>query len=403
MTATQPGSDRAAGAAAAAEVAFITELWTLYAVGLSATMLRTYARVRAVGVRGLRADDYFVWVGILFYTAQSALGHEVGHAANGSANNGMSETQRESLDPNSDEYMKRVLGSKIQVAGWSTYVCLMTSLKISMLFFLTRLMFGLGRSFQLRICIGFILVITTFITCLVSIFAFCRPFRNYWAIYPDPGRSCQAAISLPIVWSTFATNVSTDIYLIMIPIPILWQSSLALSKKIASTVVLGAGIFVLVCAVLKSAFILADPINGAQLAGSWGTREAFVAVMTTNLPMIFPLIKRWLRPLLPKQLSASPKVEKSPEGFRTIGGGGPGAEARRRPASANALTGLSCSASEELVADETKKEQEQEDILHPGEITDIEAGASSRRPSLVPGSDDAEQKAWTQLEHDSRK
>ncbi|XWW95950.1 hypothetical protein V2A60_003919 [Cordyceps javanica] len=106
----QPTPDQAAATAAAAEAAFrkfTTELWTLYTVGLSATVLRTYARIRAVGLWGLRADDYFVWVGILFYTAQSTLGYNIGHAADGLANNGMTDAQRAALDPDSDEYMKR--------------------------------------------------------------------------------------------------------------------------------------------------------------------------------------------------------------------------------------------------------------------------------------------------------
>lgn len=71
MSVTQPTTDQmavTAAAAAAAETAFhkfTTELWTLYAVGLSSTMLRTYARIRAVGLRDLRPDDYFVWVGVV--------------------------------------------------------------------------------------------------------------------------------------------------------------------------------------------------------------------------------------------------------------------------------------------------------------------------------------------------
>lgn len=36
----------------------------------------------------------------------------------------------------------------------------------------------------------------------------------------------------------------------------LWGSQLKLLKKIAATIVLGAGVFVLVCATLKSAFVL---------------------------------------------------------------------------------------------------------------------------------------------------
>jgi len=36
----------------------------------------------------------------------------------------------------------------------------------------------------------------------------------------------------------------------------LWRSSLKMPKKIASTIVLGSGVFVLVCATLKSVFVL---------------------------------------------------------------------------------------------------------------------------------------------------
>lgn len=32
-------------------------------------------------------------------------------------------------------------------------------------------------------------------------------------------------------------------------------------------------------------------MNGAQLAGSWAVRETFVAVVTTNLPMLSPIIQ----------------------------------------------------------------------------------------------------------------
>lgn len=69
-TSTSAASPASAAAAAAAQEAaakafqeVTIEIWTLYAVALSATLLRTYARVRAVGFKGLRADDYFVWAG----------------------------------------------------------------------------------------------------------------------------------------------------------------------------------------------------------------------------------------------------------------------------------------------------------------------------------------------------
>ena len=86
--------------------------------------------------------------------------------AHGFANSGMTDAQREALsvndpeyyqryvthaihieDPNgSQEYQKlipigihRVVGSKIQVAGWVTYMTLINTLKLSMLAFYVRL------------------------------------------------------------------------------------------------------------------------------------------------------------------------------------------------------------------------------------------------------------------------
>ncbi|KAJ2893054.1 hypothetical protein MKZ38_009074 [Zalerion maritima] len=363
---TNSASAEEAAAAAAAEAAFhksTVTSWTLYSIGVLVTVLRTYARVVAVGFKNLRADDYLVWVAIIFYSVQSTLAYEVGNLAFGLANNGMTDAERAALSPSDPEYEFRIIGSKIQVAGWTIYSTLMCCLKLSMLIFYIRLTEGLGHRYRIPIYVGFALVIGTYIATVATVFGACRPFDKYWQISPDPGNVCQAAISKPIIWSSFAANVSTDIYLILIPIPLLWESGLRLLKKIALTFVLGAGIFVLVCAILKSVFVLVDPVHGAQLAGEWGTREAFVAVVTTNLPMIFPLLRIWLGPLIPSVLRSSQKAYiKTPTGFRTIGGGGgggnPSYSGRNRrggPPSANPITAnMTFTESEERMMNDVK-------------------------------------------------
>jgi hypothetical protein len=70
------------------------------------------------------------------------------------------------------------------------------------------------------------------------------------------------------------------------------------------------------------------------LAAEWGTRETFIAIVTTNLPMIFPLLKTWLSPFLPSSLrsSSNNKAYKSPgSGFVSIGGGGASSRNRQGP------------------------------------------------------------------------
>ncbi|CAI6336694.1 unnamed protein product [Periconia digitata] len=316
------------------------ELWTLYAFGISFTILRTYARITAVGWRELRADDYLIWFAMLIYTTQCTLGYNVGLLARGLANNGMTDEERSALLPDDPEYGWRVTGSKIQVAGWTTATCLLWTLKMCMAIFYLRLTNGL-KQYATRIHIVMGMIIGTWVMVIMTIYLSCRPFHHYWQISPDPGNLCYPAVSKSIVWMMFVTNVVTDIALLLIPIPMLWQSSLRRLKKVASTLVLSAGIFVVVCAALKSIYVIVDPVNGGILAAQWGTRETFVAVVTTNLPMIFPLLRNFLAPYIQSSVrsSSNQKAYKNPgSGFVTIGGGGASKGASSRQRSANPIT-----------------------------------------------------------------
>lgn len=46
-----------------------------------------------------------------------------------------------------------------------------------------------------------------------------------------------------------------------------------------------------------------NPVTGAQQAGQWAVRETFVAVICTNAPVISPLLRKWLTPILGTMLS----------------------------------------------------------------------------------------------------
>lgn len=114
---------------------------------------------------------------------------------------------------------------------------------------------GLGV-YQKRIYLAMILIAITFVAVILTIYLSCRPFYRYWQINPDPGNVCQPAISKPILWVSFVTNVSTDTFLFFIPIPMLWKSSLRLYKKVAATLVLSAGVLIIICATLKSIYVI---------------------------------------------------------------------------------------------------------------------------------------------------
>lgn len=51
-------------------------------------------------------------------------------------------------------------------------------------------------------------------------------------------------------------NVTTDLYLISIPLPMLWGSMLKPLKKMGLMLIFGSGFFVITCALLRSVLML---------------------------------------------------------------------------------------------------------------------------------------------------
>jgi hypothetical protein len=120
-----------------------------------------------------------------------------------------------------------------------------------------------------------------------------------------------------------------------------------------------------------------DPVNGPQLAGSWGIREAFVAVMTTNLPMIFPLLRTLLAPIFGKAFASTGKKSsyKSPAAFQTIGGGPGGSSSygqnyRRHDPHSALNTNFTLNGSEERIVDNNVKMQDMKTLAVESSVSD---------------------------------
>ncbi|KAL2366423.1 hypothetical protein RJZ56_000682 [Blastomyces dermatitidis] len=312
MSLPPPSDPAAAAAAAAAEAAFhsfSTEAWTLLAVAILVTGIRTYARVTAVGFKGLQPDDYLVLVGATFYTIETALAYSVGNVAKGLANNGMTDEQRAALSPGSPEHRLRLQNPDMRVDVLWDIAMVAQSVAAGALHEIDDV--------------------------------------------------CQPAISNQIIWVFLGLNVTTDMYLLSIPIPMLWQSSIKPLKKVGLTILFSGGLLVMACAVLRVVMIVIDPVNGAQSAGSWAVRETFVAVVTTNLPMIFPLMKRWLSSvfgsLITSMRSSKRTGNETPKDLRTFGGSSGFNSSNRRgrgPPTANPIPNTTFSESEERIIEE---------------------------------------------------
>jgi len=140
----------------------------------------------------------------------------------------------------------------------------------------------------------------------------------------------------------------------------LFRANMPKVKKIALICLFCCGLFVTMAAVLRVVFIVTvgpncppitgfrsapnsvkqDQQNGALLAGSWAVRETFVAVITTNLPMLFPLFKRWLSPLVSSISSSVGKGSKDSSRPPTLETFGKKAVRARPPRSVNHITNV---------------------------------------------------------------
>jgi hypothetical protein len=96
-----------------------------------------------------------------------------------------------------------------------------------------------------------------------------------------------------------------------------------------------------------------DPVNGAQLAGGWAVRETFVANVTTNLPMVYPLLTIIFGPCIGNFLSSMRSTNKhrdSAHGTKSLVsyGNDTGYHSSKGPRS-NPMTNVTFSESEERI------------------------------------------------------
>jgi hypothetical protein len=95
--------------------------------------------------------------------------------------------------------------------------------------------------------------------CLMEILFFtvwCRPFHNYWSV-PAANPQCSTYHDHLIVNTVF--NISSDLLMLCIPLPILIRAQLPLRKKLILCIVFSMGVFVIISAVLSKYYSFSLP------------------------------------------------------------------------------------------------------------------------------------------------
>lgn len=126
----------------------------------------------------------------------------------------------------------REIGSRLVLAARIFYAAYIWIAKLTVLEFLKRIIGkSWAKSYEAGLRYIYAFLVLTFIAVVVGTLAECQPFHQYWQVVPDPGPKCREGLVQLIVMGV--CDMVSDVVLIVFPIPLVWQSSMPVSKKIS--------------------------------------------------------------------------------------------------------------------------------------------------------------------------
>jgi hypothetical protein len=105
---------------------------------------------------------------------------------------------------------------------------------------------------------------------------------------PTPNPQCDTAINHLITNAVF--NISSDVIMLALGIPMFARIQLPLSKKIPLVGIFSLGAFVVVAAVLNKYYSFTAPFDDDWVF--WYVRESATAIIVANLPFVWLLYRR---------------------------------------------------------------------------------------------------------------
>ncbi|CCD43514.1 hypothetical protein BofuT4_P011900.1 [Botrytis cinerea T4] len=270
----------------------VVEAWTCWAIAVVFIAVRISARVSNLGWRQLKLDDGLMFAALFAYTAEATSSYYLVARWLGYSNGGMTGIERQTLDPNSLEWLYRVNGAKTHIWNWVTYISLMWLLKACWITYYARLISAAEKRSLRRITVGYVVLGVTYLSAILVVFCKCMPLKKQWQIYPDPG--------------------ITHMYIMAIPLPtILSTKGMLPYQKLFLLVLYSGGFLVTVFGILRCVSIL-TALGTARSSGQWSLRESFLAVLVTNLPIIAPIIKRFSQQVRDQSTKLSSHTRSSP-------------------------------------------------------------------------------------------
>lgn len=180
----------------------------------------------------------------------------------------------------------RVWGSKCVLIVESMMCAVQWGTKACLLMLYYRLTENLRQRIVVQIAAVYSVV--TYIVMISLYYGYwCRPFRAFWET-PTPHIQCATQTNHLIVNLTF--NLTSDLMIIFIPLPLFIKAHLDLKKKLLLVFPFSLGFFTMVCAILSKHLSFTEPFSSEWLF--WYTREASTAVIVSNMPYSWTVVRK---------------------------------------------------------------------------------------------------------------
>lgn len=290
---------------------FQVEAWVEYAIGIIILFGRLIYRTKNIGWKW-NGDDYFAVAAVFFLTGETAMLQVIGQW--GSI---VGLTDEKALQLTPAEKQDIVKGAKADIAGWCLYITLIWCLKACMLFFYRRLTLD---TFQRRlVAVAGALWLCSYLATIGVVLLRCLPFHRNWQVYPYPGDECGTPNQ--IFLTLVITNVTTDLLILYIPLPLLWVVKIPPGRKIIYGLWLTTGIFVIVASLLRCILSIRYA-NEVDVSTIWAIRETFVGIVCVNAPILGPWLVRHCSRLAQSISSSKNSSKHDPNGAAGAAAGG---------------------------------------------------------------------------------
>ncbi|KAE9366783.1 hypothetical protein N431DRAFT_495177 [Stipitochalara longipes BDJ] len=185
------------------------------------------------------------------------------------------------------EIYQRETASKLLLVSRTMYNTYLWIQKGIVLLLYRRILFGLPWTDKVINAYWGILG-ATYVVIQVVTFTDCRPVYLYWQVVPDPG-TCSEALGQLIILG--ALNIFTDILLIILPMPALFEIRRSFPAKLRLFGLFSIGIFLVVITVIRLPLNFDHGMYQVNRT-TWASVESFGAAFVANIPTLYTLRKR---------------------------------------------------------------------------------------------------------------